>query len=271
MTRLFLASCINDIECMLKVKPPYVLESFYYLRKAPKDKGATFMNYIKSNKCKMFLLDSGAFTYMSKVKNKGTKVNNVDFDKYVEDYAAFINEYDIKYFFELDVDVVIGLKEVERLREKLERLTNKKCIPVFHKSRGLDYFYKMCKEYDYIALGGLAIKDFSIAEKRNLNAFIKIAHEHNTRIHGLGYTNNDLVTRNHFDTVDSTSWLSAARFGGFYKFDNVNNRLISVKTPKNRRMVKGMYKEVDIYSMREWLKFSRYLLKANKRKIIGFD
>ena len=89
------------------------LESFYYISK----KEIPFIS-----KYNNFLLDSGAFTFMSNSKSR------TDWDEYVERYADFINRHDIKHFFELDIDVLVGINEVERLRAKLEKLTNKKSI-----------------------------------------------------------------------------------------------------------------------------------------------
>lgn len=95
-----------------------VLESFYYLRK-----NEEFMTLVKH--FGSFLLDSGAFTFMS-----GSHKGSINWDEYVEEYAAFINRHKVELFFELDIDSVVGIKEVERLREKLEALTGKKPIPV---------------------------------------------------------------------------------------------------------------------------------------------
>lgn len=95
-----------------------ILESFYYLRK-----NEEFMTLVKH--FGSFLLDSGAFTFMS-----GSHKGGINWDEYVEEYAAFINRWNVQLFFELDIDSVVGLTEVERLREKLEALTGKKPIPV---------------------------------------------------------------------------------------------------------------------------------------------
>lgn len=108
-----------------------ILESFYYIKPWQLPFIPTF---------KSFLLDSGAFTFMS---NSDKTAN---WNEYVTRYAEFINQHKIDLFFELDIDSVVGLTEVERLRDKLETLTNKKCIPVWHKARGLDYWKKMCSE-----------------------------------------------------------------------------------------------------------------------------
>lgn len=79
---------------------PYLLESFYSLQNEK-----TLKRIIKHNK-ENFLLDSGAFTFMS-----GT--GKADFDEYLTKYIDFISKYDIKYFFELDVDSVVGYEKVK--------------------------------------------------------------------------------------------------------------------------------------------------------------
>ena len=66
------------------------------------------------------MLDSGAFSFM---RNKKAEVN---FDDYLTRYIEFINIHDIRYFFELDVDSVVGFEEVKRLRIRLETETGKK-------------------------------------------------------------------------------------------------------------------------------------------------
>jgi hypothetical protein len=60
---------------------------------------------------------------------KQSHQNDIDWDDYVEDYGKFINKYDVKNFFELDIDTIVGLKEVERLRERLEKITMPNPIP----------------------------------------------------------------------------------------------------------------------------------------------
>ena len=112
-----------------------ILESFYYCRD-----NMVIQKLIPT--LGGFLLDSGGFSFM---QGKAA----VDWDAYIEEYAQFINTYKIDLFFELDIDSVVGLKEVEKLRAKLERLTGKQPIPVWHKSRGKDYFLGMCKVHPF--------------------------------------------------------------------------------------------------------------------------
>lgn len=123
---------------------PYVLESFYYIREFQ-------IPIIKS--ADLFLLDSGAFTFMN------TAQGNVNWDEYIRKYIDFINKNDVKYYFELDIDKIVGYEKVKKIRGQLEYETGKKSIPVWHKSRGIEEFKKLVSEYDYIAVGGFAIGD----------------------------------------------------------------------------------------------------------------
>ena len=136
-------------------EPYYVLESYWYLKSNGKQT-KQLMNWFL--KAKMFLLDSGAFTFMN-CKNKKT-----DFDAYVDGYIKFINDWDVKYFFEMDLDALMPYSEVLKLRERIENGTGKRCIPVWHKSRGREEWTKMCQEYDIVAIGGIASKEIKPAE-----------------------------------------------------------------------------------------------------------
>lgn len=214
----------------------YILESFYYFKEwqAPLIK-----------KSKMFLLDSGAFTFMN-----GKKSNN--FDDYLTKYIHFINKYDIQYFFELDVDSVVGYEKVKQLRNRLERETGKRCIPVWHKSRGKEEFLKMCDEYDYVAIGGIVTKEIKKEEYPFFKWFITEAHKRNCKIHGLGFTATKELKKYHFDSVDSTNWMSGGRFGQLHIF---NGKFIESKSFKNKR---AKNKEINNHNLNEWIKFQKY-------------
>lgn len=221
-----------------------VLESFYYI--------TDWMKPFIENDWWEFLLDSGAFTFMSDASN----ADGIDWDDYLKRYADFINEMDIKHFFELDIDSIVGIKEVERLRKDLERMTGKKCIPVWHKSRGLNYWKKMIKEYDYIAIGGIVSKEIAKKDYPVFNNLLKMAHDEGVKVHGLGFTNLKGLKTYSFDSVDSTSWLYGNRGGFIYKFDG--ETIQKFEAPEGTRL-KG--REAAIHNFREWVKFSEYAEK----------
>lgn len=222
----------------------FMLESFYYIEDWE-------IPLIKE--CDFFLLDSGAFTFMNNSKT------DVDFDAYLTSYIEFINKHDIKYFFELDIDAVVGLEEVERLRKRLETETGKKCIPVWHKSRGKEKFIEMCKEYDYVAIGGIVTKEIKPAEHKYFKWFIDTAHSYGCQIHGLGFTNLKGLYIFNFDSVDSTSWVSGGRFGAMYHF--TGRELKIVDTGKRRRREDISHQPLDRHNFFEWVKFQNYAEK----------
>lgn len=103
--KVFLANVEPDF-VIEESKPKYYLESYYYLKKP--------IQLQLMKEVDMFLLDSGAFTFMNAKKDK---VFNVD--EYLNNYIDFINKYDIQYFFELDTDSVHGIDKVLKMRKKL--------------------------------------------------------------------------------------------------------------------------------------------------------
>jgi hypothetical protein len=210
-------------------------------RKPVIDGAADVIPFVKD-----FLLDSGAFSFIN-------EAGNVDFDSYVEEYARYINANKIKYFFELDIDCIVGLKEVERLRAKLEALVGRQCIPVWHKSRGKEYWAKMCAEYDYVAIGGIVTKEFERKDWKYFPYFLDIAAKHKTKVHGLGFTSLADLELYPFYSVDSTAWLYGNRGGFLYRFNG--KRLDKIDAPKGVRL---KAREAALHNFLEWVKYQKY-------------
>lgn len=222
---------------------PYMLESFFY-----------FCNFQKPliKTADLFLLDSGAFTFMNGAKGK------VNWDEYISKYIAFINENDVEHYFELDIDAIVGYEEVKRIRARIESETGKKSIPVWHKSRGMDEFKRLVKDYDYIAIGGFAIKHIKQSEYPIIRKMVQYAYESGTKVHGLGFTPKE-VTKYKFYSVDSTTWLSCRRFGSLFKYDNGQMRMV---TPKNHGTRKDRQREIEVLTLKEWIKYQKYLNRS---------
>lgn len=219
-------------------KPLYILESFYYVKE---------WQMQRMQEWKMFLLDSGAFTFMS-------NTSSCDFDKYLYNYIQFINKYDIKYFFELDIDNVVGYEKVLQMREILEKETGKKCIPVWHKKRGLQDFEETTKKYNYVAIGGIVTKEIQKKDYDIFSYLLSIAHKNQCRVHGLGFTSTEGMKKYRFDSVDSTKWLSASRYAQVQYFDG--KAIKNYKTQAGKKMVH--YQTVDDFVFKEWIKFQKY-------------
>lgn len=225
-----------------KIKPEelYVLESFYSLTDWQKNLIPHF---------KGFLLDSGAFTFLN---SKSTKT--ADFEKYADNYADFIKTNKIKRYFELDIDKIVGLKETERLRKRIEQRCGIPCIPVWHKYRGKEYFEAMCREYDYVAIGGIVTKEIPTKLYEKLFPwFINIAHKHGCKIHGLGYTSTKNLHKLKFDSVDSSTWLEGIRYGRVSLF---KNGIMQSKKPEGYRLKDTSI--INWVTFQQWVKMQKY-------------
>lgn len=219
---------------------PLFADGFFYYREWQR-------KLIKSTD--MFLLDSGAFTFMSNSKGAMPDWNN-----YISQYIRFINENDIQYFFELDIDCLVGYDKVKEYRKRIECQTQKQAIPVWHKSRGIEEFKNLCAEYSYIAIGGFAIKDIKPAEYKYIHSLLSYARAHNTKVHGLGFTPAD-VEKYDFYSVDSSSWTIGSRYARIYLFKD--GRMTQVGRPANTRLKD--YKVLDAHNLKQWIRFQQYL------------
>lgn len=216
-----------------------ILESFYY---------ADEWTEWAIPRLKNFMLDSGAFTFMTSHKGK------VDWNDYLRKYAEFVKKNDVKLFYELDIDSIVGYETVRKMRKYLEQETGKQPIPVWHKSRGKEEFLRMCDEYKYVAIGGIVSKEITRQEYKYFPWFINEAHKRGAKIHGLGFTNLEGIQKYHFDSVDSTSWTTGNRFGAIYRF---NGRTME-KYGKQEGQRLADSRAVAIHNFNEWVKFQRY-------------
>lgn len=246
--KIFLSATNSLKECFLNGKldnhlgDMCVLESFYSIKEWQ-------IPYI--HKFKDFLLDSGAFTFLNA---KGKK--KINFEQYADNYADFIKAYDIKNYFELDLDALMPLQEVERLRERIENRSGRKSIPVWHKTRGKEYYENLCKNYPYIALGGIALKEIPRQKFEKLFPwFISTAHKYGCKLHGLGYTGD--LHLHKFDSVDSATWISGGKLGEVHYF---NNGIVKERSVINQQKIREIKNEdeVALFNLLEWVKYSKY-------------
>lgn len=221
-------------------KAKYQLTSFYNVKE-------WLIPYL--NNCKEYLLDSGAFSFMNSSKT-------VDFDDYIKKYINFINKYDVRLFFELDLDNILGYNKTLELRKILEFETGKKCIPVWHKSRGIKEWENLCKNYNYVAIGGIVTKELKPEHYKYFPKMIKQAHSLGAKVHGLGFTSTSYFDKIRFDSVDSTTWNVGGKFGNICVFNPKTYMKQRIQPNKTKVCVKQ--KELMIYNWNEWIKFQNF-------------
>lgn len=246
-TKIFLAG-VHSMKTTITpyCKPHYILDSFTRLRSNSKSV-KEYMEWCLN--AKMFLLDSGAYTFIVKTQKTSGYTNEM-LKEYIDKYIDFINIYDIKNFFEMDIDNIIGYDNVKKIRKYIEDRTNKKSIPVWHKSRGIEEFNNMCKEYKYVAIGGIAAKEIKPSEHHILYELCDIAHSYGCKVHGLGYLPLKIINDREcpFDTIDGTSWIGHIR-RNYYR---LNDGSLEKVVDKERH-----WRELDKDSYQAWVEFSK--------------
>ena len=234
-------------ETFERAKPLYCLQSFIDGEKICKE----ILDAVGSEN---FLLDSGAFSFMS-----GADHSKEYLLEYLDRYIRFINENNVKYFFELDVDTIYGIEFVEGMRKKLENETGKQCIPVWHKSRGIEYWKRMCREYKYVAIGGLVFH-VKKSELPLIKKLVDYAYYNGVKVHGLGFTKTRELDDWKFYSVDSASWTKAAGRGQQIYFFNGTHML---NRPINKGTQRVKFDNLISHNYIEWVKYQKFM--DNKR------
>lgn len=246
--RLYLAGVATKQhrDLVYQYQAPYLLASYMYVRD-------WHVEYMNEPFCKGFMLDSGGFTYLNAEQKRKGSAKIVDWNDYVDQYGDYVRDNDIKLFFEMDVDVFVGHKAVLKLTDRLENRAQRPCIPIWHYNRGKAEYERLCRDYSYIAFGGLVTGEVKKSAHMYFNSLVDIAHRQDCEIHGLGITSD--LYRYRFDSVDSRTWQNGIRYG--LRMVHHGNRLEHIK-PKNT-MSKLNNAERAEEGFRAWVEYSRYL------------
>ncbi len=223
------------------------LFSYITFNKKSKEEILSVLKPIKGSRV---MIDSGAHTFQQ------TK-HNIDFDKFVKEYADFLCEYGeyITSYVQLDIEGKVGLKKVEEWDDYLYKRTGRKPISVWHRGRGWDYYKNyMCKNYDYVGFSAFVFQGELEVPDKFVDLFCKTAHDNGCMIHGFAYTKADLCTR-HFDSVDSSSWSSGGRFGSIHKFDLKKKAIVN---DMSIRGYSGHHIRIHKHNISEWVKYQKF-------------
>lgn len=164
-------------------------------------------------KDKKIMLDSGAFTRSNGI---------VDFT--LEDYIKFLHTYGQSFFCYITLDIPMrGILTKEKisnsLREteyNLERIEKEGLTPIpVYQRHWQDYsiLEKYLNNYDYICIGGTAtgIRDNEEDLNKYLDKVFDLNSKYKRKLHGLGQTQNKILKKYPFYSVDSTSWLQGTK------------------------------------------------------------
>lgn len=237
----YMAKKINN---WLDLSKLHILESFYNVNPDDPD----YFSY-----CGDFLLDSGAFSMMN--SKNGKKLNIKD---YCIKYGQFVKKYNIDNFIELDIDGVYGIDIYKDCLHRLQDITGKDPLRVFHPWRGIDYYKELVKQKDRICIGSIAVKLIKPEDYYIFNYLLDLAHQNNCKVHGLGVGSILNIRKYNFDSVDSASWLTSVRNGQLYKFNGhqLNKYDGSAGCSDEQRVDRNF---IGVTALQEWEKYSKYL------------
>ncbi len=258
--RIFLASSFTNEELKAIEISGHknILVSYYYLRKMSAEKLRRNKEWVVKNNITLFL-DSGTFSLRS--DKKVVVLSKIEqlmvCKKYAADYAKFVEEwYDVIYAYaELDVDPLIGLEEVIKLRSYFSPSILPKLCPVHHfDTRKKIDFTTACDSHNFMGIG--TSPTISVNDAKIYGSFAKYSIEHKTRLHGFALINIKLLSAVPFASVDSTAWQSGGQFGEVNYFDQNTKTIRRLRLRRDNKAVisRKISQVVKIYPhfMRLW-------------------
>ena len=228
-----------------------LLASFLYLSRA-RDVQKVMGN------CSTFMIDSGAHTVRTKALTNSAQTDMKYWYDFVDRYGACVNMLKPDIYVELDIDRAIGYKNVKKLRKRLQKITQREPLVVWHRQLGFSELRNMCKKYKYIGIGGMGGAHPEIESKLVplLTSYIR---KQGCLSHGFGYTPNTRILRkSHFDSVDSSSWSANAIHGRITIFSGTEIR----HNYANPYGLKWSTNGLRLINFLEWYKFQ--LWAANR-------
>jgi len=260
MTRIYLAgaeaSTLSDLLEASEVK--HILYSFFWISK--KKQGRQFAERVQRgiDAGRKYLLDSGAFTYQT----QAVAGEFMPLDRYLDQYLRYIEKYGhlFEACAELDIEGAeipdFGMVDYEEhvipWREQMVKANPKaKIMPIWHvETRTTEDWDACCRDprYQYLGIGGQA----QLRDDEMVGTFSKLlskAHRAGKIVHGYAATKvKTQLKQLKFDSVDSSSWLSAQRFGTTYIFKNGQFIVLDKNQKALRRRHRRHFKKMGIDS-----------------------
>lgn len=154
-----------------------------------------------------WLLDSGAFTAFQQGKA-------IDFDE----YCAFVRDHGHLFYEYIQLDS-IGNPEISGRQLHMMADRGLRPMPVFVLGEGEEKIEGMAALNTRICVGGGVTESDEYYGALLERLWRRL--DGQCDLHGLGYTRGTKVLRSRVSTVDSSSWMSAMRWGSFTWFDRL--------------------------------------------------
>lgn len=202
-------------------RAPYVLTSFFYcgflrdLMMWPEWFGAL-------RNAKLRMLDSGAYTLQSKILRPyaSKSSHDLDYDRYLHKYIKWMQDkrrfglFDV--WVELDISIVTSHQWVHAQRHKIIAAgLGSGLVNVWHSDADWAYWLYLLREAKAPGRSGYVAIEGKATEREQLDyaRFLYEAYRAGVKVHGFRMTDFNDLRRWPFYSVDSSSWLSAVRYG----------------------------------------------------------
>lgn len=206
----FSSSSVKDTKLLHAFGIKEILVSYHYISKSF-DFYSEFLPKLHADKG-LFMTDSGGFSFIAQLINKGELTDETREEKYwlpyLHSYVDWLTE-NAEYIFvaaNLDLDAIVGREVVDKWNEKyfkpLEKLMN--IVYVAHRDinreyndyDGLNRLSEYCKKYPYVGV--------SQEYKNYASQVCLIARNNKSVIHGFAWTSIPMLQQNPLFSVDSS-------------------------------------------------------------------
>lgn len=161
-------------------------------------------NMNKKNDVDLFM-DSGAFSAYT----QGAVIDLQEYIDFVKQHEGVLEVY-------ANLDVIGDAKATWKNQKKMER-QGLMPMPCYHFGEEWKWLDRYIRQYDYIALGGIAVKkNYEILTRWLDECFYRICDSNGipkVKVHGFGITSLRLIFRYPWYSLDSTSWVVTSRMG----------------------------------------------------------
>lgn len=195
-----------------------ILVSFHYFRSANL---TGLVDELGGTDAIDLFVDSGAFSAL----NAGAKVT-------VPEYAEWLNKHHRVVNFAAGLDVIGDPKATAKNARALVKATKGRVtiVPTFHVGSDWRHLVALCKEYQFVALGG------AVGVNRRERAMLAwLAHAHKiirdagAVAHGFGLTRPPYPEALPWFSVDSSYWAVAQRTGTMALWDRRAKRFVPIR------------------------------------------
>ena len=250
-------------------EPVKILASFHYFKTIDFDELVSNFDTPP-----MIFADSGAYSAMS----QGAPIR-------IDEYAEWLHRWKKHFTVYSNLDVIRDA-EATAVNQRILEKKDLSPIPVFHTGSDFSYLDKLSDEYEYIALGGMVGQPRPACLKWSATC-MKRTRDKGTLFHGFGMTSRDVIEALPWHSVDSSSWVSGAKFGQLTLFDGrkwfrghvgdkaeigkMSNLIRQYGFDPDQFADMGRYKatkghiNITIISALSWRRYEKHLQKRNQK------